>query len=178
MNRKIVYGIVLSGLLIALSIVLTRVFSADLLIAGVPASRLSIGFVPIILAGIMLGPGWGAAVGAIADVLGFFLLAKGVYFFPITVTSALAGVLPWLIYHFLSKAAEWLKVLFCVSSVQILCSMLLQTYWLTLLYGKAFGVLLLPRAIVALATIPIYYIFIHSLLLGLKKARLFPKQLA
>lgn len=178
MNKRIVYGIVLSGLLIAMSIALTRVFSADLMIAGVPASRLSIGFVPIMLAGILLGPGWGCAVGAVADVLGFLMMPKGVYFFPITLTSALAGVLPALIYRYSGKAAEWLKALLSVSAVQIFCSMLLQTYWLTLLYGKGFGVLFVPRAIVALATVPIYYILIHSLLLGLKRAKLVPNRLA
>ena len=47
--------LILAGLFIAISVILTRVFSADLLIAGVPSARLAIGFVPIILAGILLG---------------------------------------------------------------------------------------------------------------------------
>jgi riboflavin transporter len=172
--KKNTYNIVVSGLLIAISIVLTRIFSANLLIADVPASRLSIGFLPIIISGMISGPIWGFAVGGLADLLGFLVFPSGTYFPLITLTSALAGLLPALIMLFLGKLRDWLKALICVSSVQIICSMLLQTYWLTLLYGKAFGILFFPRAIVALVTIPIYYLLVFSVMAGLKRAKLLP----
>lgn len=171
--RKTTYAIVVSGLLIALSIVLTRIFSADLMIFGVPANRLSIGFLPVIICGMVLGPVWGFAAGGLADVLGFLIFPNGTYFPLITLTSALVGLIPGLIIRYAEKAPDWLKALLCVSAVQILCSMLLQTYWLTLLYGKAFELLFGPRAIVALATIPVYHIFVLSVLTGLKKAGLY-----
>lgn len=168
------YSIVLSGLLVALSIVLTRVFSNDLLIAGVKASRLGIGFVPILLAGILCGPYWGFAVGAVADVVGFLLFPAGIYFLPITLTSALAGMLPGLVMAVKIRMPYWLRVFIGVFLVQTLLSMLLQTYWISLLYHMDFAVFFLPRAIVAAVLIPIYFILVYAILLALKRARLLP----
>lgn len=162
----------MAAMLIALSVALTRVFSANLLIAGVPAARLSVGFLPIILAGIALGPYYGMAVGAAADALGYFLFPSGVYFPPITLTSALVGLLAWLIYRLAAKSPEWLRLLLCVAAVQIVCSMLLQTVWISMLYGKTYMVLFPARAISALVTIPIYYFIIHAIVAALKGAKL------
>lgn len=174
--RKTTYAVVVSGLLTALSIVLTRVFAANFPVFGVPAARLSIGFVPVMLAGMLCGPLWGMAVGGVADALGFLLFPSGVYFPPITLTSMLAGLLPALVMRYAGKAPEWLKALLGVTAVQVVCSMLLQTYWLSLLYVRAFGLLFYPRALVASATIPIYYLFVYSALAGLRKAGLTPSK--
>ena len=177
MKKNPTYYLVASGLLIGLSVVLTRVFSVNLLIAGVPASRLSIGYVPIMLAGILLGPAWGFGVGVLADVVGFLLFPSGTFFPPITLTSGLVGVLPWLLLRMTDKWPQWLKVLAAVALTQMLCSVCLQTYWLSLLMGKGYFALLLPRAVVTLVTIPVYYVLIQSVLGSLKKARLLPARL-
>lgn len=175
MNKK-TYKIVAAGLLTALSVVLTRVFSTDMIIAGVPAARLAIGFVPIVLAGMMLGPYFGMGVGAVADVLGYLFFPSGVYFFGITITSALAGLLPFIVMRLTGKLHDWARVLLAVAVTQILCSMFLQTFWLSVLYGKAYEALFYPRAIVVLITIPIYFILVFAILTGLKKAKLMPDQ--
>ncbi len=167
--------IVMAGLLIAISVILSRVFSADLLIAGVPSARLSIGFIPIVLAGIILGPAWGMCVGAMADVLGFILFPSGMYFPPITLTSAMVGLLPWVVFRLAARCSQWLKVLLAVGVTQIACSIFLQTLWLSLLFQKSYEVLFYPRAVVALVTIPIFFVIIQSLLAGLKKANLIPQ---
>lgn len=171
-------SLVISGLFIALSIVLTRIFSQQMMIAGVPASRLSIGFLPIILSGIILGPIWGFAVGVIADALGFVIFPPaGAFYFWITINSGLVGLLPALIVRFTGKTPNWAKVLLSVSTVQIICSAFLQTYFLSMLLGRAFEILFLPRAIVSLIMIPVYYLLAYSILLGLKRAKLIPQQL-
>jgi len=167
--------LVLAGFFIALSVILTRIFSANLMIAGVPSVRLAIGFVPIMMAGILLGPTLGMCVGALADILGFLLFPAGMYFPLITLTSATAGLLPWAIFRIASKLSDWLKTLIAVGVTQIACSIFMQTLWLTMLYDKSFEVLFWPRAVAALATIPVYFIIIHSVLSGLKKAKITSK---
>jgi riboflavin transporter len=174
--NKRTFNIVASGLLIALSVVLTRVFSANFMIVGVPAGRLAVGFVPIVLAGMMLGPYFGMGVGAVADVLGYLLFPSGVYFFGITITSALAGLIPFIVMRLTGKMRYWVQALLAVAVTQILCSMFLQTFWLSVLYGKAYEALFYPRAIVALITIPVYFILIYAILTGLKRAKLLPEQ--
>ena len=171
-------NLIISGLLIALSILLTRIFSQQVPIAGVPASRLSAGSVPIILAGIVAGPVYGMAVGALADAVGFVMFPSGIYFPPITLTSAMVGLIPGLIVRYSGKMADWLKTLISIAAVQVVCSMLLQTWFLSILMGKGFEVLFLPRAVVALVMIPIFYLLIYPVLLGLKRARLVPQRLS
>lgn len=169
---KKVLKIVLSGLFIALSIVLTRVFSAHVIIAGVPGARLAIGFVPIILASVILGPYFGMMVGAASDIIGFMLFPIGIYFPPITLTSALVGLLPYLIFRVLGKRKEWIRILSAVFVTQVSCSMFLQTLWISLLYNVPYQELFYPRALITAITIPAYYLFISIVLVGLKKANL------
>lgn len=170
-------NMVLSALFIALSVVLTRLLSQQILIAGVPASRLSAGFVPIILAGMICGPAWGLLVGALADVVGFFMFPSGMYFPLLTITSALVGFLPGLITRVGAKLPEWLKTFLCVFASQVICSMLLQTYFLSVSFGKAFEVLFAPRAIASLVMLPVYFLLVHGVLLALRRARLIPARL-
>lgn len=175
MNRT-TRDVVISGLLIALSIVLTRIFSSQMPIAGVPAMRLSVGFLPIILSGIISGPLWGFGVGAIADVIGFVVFPSGTYFPLITLNSALVGLIPGLITWFTGKMPNWAKVSLSVIATQVICSAFLQTYFLSMLMGKAFEVLFWLRAVVALIMIPVYYLLTYAILLGLRRARLIPQR--
>ena len=175
MNKK-VYKMVAAGVLIALSIVLTRIFSTDLVVAGVPGARLAVGLVPIILASIVLGPYFGMTVGAIADVLGFILFPKGVYFPPITLTSMLVGTIPYFVIKFMKIKNIWPKILTAVAVTQILCSMFLQTLWISLLYNVTYEAVFYPRAIVTLAMIPVYFILIYAISIALKKANLMPER--
>lgn len=167
--------LVLAGLFIAISVLLTRVFSADLLIAGVPSARLAIGFVPIMLAGILLGPALGMSVGALADVVGFLLFPNGMYFPLITLTSATVGLLPWVVYRLTTKFGDWMRALLAVGTTQIICSIFMQTLWLSMLFDKSYAVLFWPRAVIALATIPVYFVIIHSILAGLRRAKIISK---
>lgn len=162
--------LVISGILVALSIVLTRLLSIN----PEPYIRISFGFVPIILSGIILGPVFGFAVGAVADLLGCILFGFPPYL-PITLTSALVGLMAYLIYRLMRNSNEWAKVLVTVIIIQIVCSILLQTYWLSTLGVGPFITLLPWRAIVAVGSIPVYAILIFAILSGLRKANLVSK---
>src|SRR5690554_5360165 len=86
------------GLLTAVSIVLTRVFGVVLPIAGAGALRLSFGEIPIILAGMLFGPGAGALTGLAADLIGYLINSHGGAFFPgFTLSAVLTGLIPGLL---------------------------------------------------------------------------------
>lgn len=172
--KKNVLKIVISALLISLSVVLSRLLSTDIPIAGgIPGSRLGIGFLPIMLASILLGPVYGASVGVISDITGLFLFPSVLpYFPPITITSALVGVLPYFIFKILKNLSERYKIFIAVSLTQIICSMFLQTYWLHLLIGgSTYFALFIGRLPVILITIPIYSILLNAVLSSLKRAK-------
>lgn len=77
------------ALLIACTVVLARYVGIQLS----DSLRISFECVPILLAGIWLGPVAGALVGALADVIGMLLAPSGPYFPILTLTPALLGAL-------------------------------------------------------------------------------------
>ncbi|MFZ2414157.1 MAG: folate family ECF transporter S component [Candidatus Cryosericum sp.] len=86
----------LDGLMIALSIVLTRLMSLNIPIGGGIGARIGLGHLPIVFAGIVAGPLSGALVGAAADLVGFAIWPSGPFvIWQITAISALNGVIPW-----------------------------------------------------------------------------------
>lgn len=95
-TRIALRALTLNGLMIALSIVLTRLMSLNIPIGGGIGARIGLGHLPIVVAGIVAGPLSGALVGAAADLVGFAVWPSGPFvIWQITVISALNGVIPW-----------------------------------------------------------------------------------
>ena len=90
MKHKTIYCITATGILTALSVVLTRYLGFS------PSSstvRLTLGNIPVMAAGIFCGPLYGGICGILADVIGCFLsgYAPNV---PLSIGMGLIGVLP------------------------------------------------------------------------------------
>ena len=87
------------GLLIALSIILTRIASIRIAIGGIEGVRIGFGGLPIILGGIMFGPLAGGIVGGVSDILGYIVNPIGAYMPHFTLSSALTGIITVLFLH-------------------------------------------------------------------------------
>ncbi len=82
--------LVITALLIAISIILTRFFSISM-----PTLRIGFGDVPVILGGMFFGPLVGAVTGALSDFIGYLINPMGGTYFPgFTVSAALRGAIP------------------------------------------------------------------------------------
>ena len=156
MSRIPVRTIVYLGVLIALEIVLSRFLSIN-------AWNLKIGFsfVPVALAGMLFGPLAGGIVGALGDFLGAVLFPIGPYFPGFTLTAFLTGVVFGL---FLRKKRTALPVLGAVAINQLLLSLLLNTLWISILYGSPYGPLLATRVVQCAILAPVQFVVL--LLLG------------
>ena len=91
------------GLLMALSIILTRIASLRIALGGVEGIRIGLGRLPIILGGIIFGPLAGGFIGAFSDLLGYFINPIGAYMPHFTLTSALTGIIPAALLLFMKK---------------------------------------------------------------------------
>lgn len=227
-GRLYVNHLVLASLFVALSLVLKMTFEVYFM----PQLRFNFCSVPIMLSGIFLGPIWGLAVGAISDILNFMIKPAGPYFFGFTLTSALTGFVPGLIFWLTRKNKKfkfytlniinfivlvggmiyllqanhivsikdkmiylndapmpwyifgiifaifalylasiiWFlrkketketeisvdKILFAVTSVEIVCSLVLNTIFLSQLYSMAVFALLPMRFVKSIIVIPIF----------------------
>lgn len=109
-TKKLVTAITFSAFLIALSIILQRFLVIPF---GVPSPyRFSLGNIPIIMASLYLGPIFGAIVGAASDLLGATLFPVATLLIWPIISSALYGVLPWLILQFVKYVDKKIKLPF------------------------------------------------------------------
>jgi len=153
------------GLLIALSIILTRVASLRIAIGGVEGIRIGLGRLPIILGGIIFGPLAGGLIGAFSDLLGYFINPIGAYMPHFTLTSALTGIIPATILILMRKdVPNIFNLSIAITVGQLITSIILIPYFLNILFGLPWKILMTPR-IISEPIHVIIYTYIISMIL-------------
>ena len=154
MSAKNIKTLTLMALLTAVEIVLSRFLSISAW-----NTKIGFAFIPVVVAAMLLGPYRAGLVAALADFLGAILFPIGVYFPGFTLTAFFMGLIYGL---FLYKEQSFLRIVLAVAVHQLLLSLLLNTLWISVLYGSPYGPLLLTRlpqcgilAAVQLAVIPL-----------------------
>ncbi|MCL2695520.1 MAG: folate family ECF transporter S component [Clostridiales bacterium] len=110
-----------AALLIAMSIVLTRLLSLNIF---PPIVRLSAGNLPIYLASFWLGPVFGGLTGFAADFIGASLTTG--WFPPISLAPVLTGILPGLFVRLSRKETlPWWQLLLLV----LVCDVITELFW-------------------------------------------------
>lgn len=165
-------NLILMAALIAMQIILARFLS----IQASDILRISFESVPIVLAGMWLGPLSGAIVALIADILGTVLSGYGIWFPPIALGPVLVGVISGLstkyVFHSdLSSTRESWKVVVTVLVAGIVNNFLVGTVTTTMysiiVMGNtnAFSVLLWTNFLGRLTTKPVT-ILVNALLVA------------
>ena len=132
-----VQKLVILGVLVAMEVVLSRFLSFNTW-----STKIGFGFIPVAAAAILLGPVEAAVCGGLADFLGATLFPIGPYFPGFTATAALTGLVFGLFFH---KEQTPLRVVCAVLINQFVLGLLVNTYWISLLYGSPFKELLVTR---------------------------------
>lgn len=160
MNTKM---LVTAGILIALNIILSRFLSIN-------AWNIKIGFtfVSVFAAAYFFGPLFGAIVAGVGDVIGAILFPSGPFFPGFTVTAVLTGLLYGVLLH---KKQTPVRVLAAVLISELVLSLLLNTFWISILYGSPFLPLLATRAIQCLVMLPIEFVTILAITKVLVRVR-------
>ncbi len=133
------------GMLLAIAIVL-KYLSFYIPIGGILGIRVGFMEIPIVIAGITAGPVWGGLLGVLYDVFGYILNPSGGPYFPgFAVSFFLIGVLAGLFPLFKKERISYKDSLLYFAIVGIFIDLLLNTFWLSMLYGQPYGVLFVPR---------------------------------
>jgi riboflavin transporter len=162
MNRRSIKILVYCGIFIALSVILTRFASFRFAVAGVENVRVGLGPFPILLAGVMFGPLFGALVGILADVTGFFISPMGAYMPHFTFVSAMYGFIPGLLMHLPLISSFGLQKSFRIRFIsgviasQFVTQWILLPWFLTLTFQIPWQVSLIPRYITAPIQVLLY----------------------
>lgn len=144
------------GVLLATEIVLTRFVSFTTW-----NMRIGFGFVPVVLTAILFGMVPAAIVAALGDFLGALLFPVGPYFPGFTLTAALTGLT---FGFFLYKKNSVVNTALAVGIVQFVLGLLLNTWWIHVLYGSPFAALLATRVVQAALLTVVQFATIRVLL--------------
>lgn len=123
--------LVVVSLLIAVQIVLARMVSIEIS----NTIRIGFSFIALAINGALFGPLVAGASGGIADVIGFLLKPTGPYFPGFTVTAVILGIIYG---YFLHRDEIKMKDIVLASFFVGVVLLFLNSYWLTMLIGKAY----------------------------------------
>lgn len=162
LNVKI---ITISGFLIALNVVLSRIVS----IPGI----INFGGFPIIFGGIVLGPVVGGIIGLVGDIFSHIVRPLGPYMPHFTLTAALTGIIPGIITMVLKndlKEPKLWKILVAILIGQIITTVLMVPYFRYILFDHPFVLTMSKAAVKQAVNIPVYSVLIRILIEALYKA--------
>lgn len=125
------------GALVAMEVIAARFFT-------IHTWNLKIGFsfVPIVVAAIFYGPLAAGIVAAVGDIISAVLFPVGAFFPGFTVTAFFTGIIFGI---FLRKSTSVKNIVCAVLIVQLVGSQLINTFWISFLYGSPFGALFVTR---------------------------------
>ena len=163
-NNSKIFRVVIISILIAMQIVLSRLLSINLTYL-----KIGFSFIPLMFAAYLYGPAGGVIVATVSDLIGAIAMPSGPFFPGFTVTAALSGFIFGLTFH---KNLSTPKIVAGVIANEVICSLLLNTLWLSILYTSAFSVLITSRIwqCIVMATIQIAFaeVFFHRLKIAKK----------
>ncbi len=131
-NEEKIFPLVCLALLTAMQIVIARI----LVIPLSESLRISFSFIPVVIAARRFGV-WGAVtVYGLGDFIGAVAFpTTGAYFPGFTLTAMVSGLIYGLL---LGKKTSNLRIVLSVVLSQLLCTVLMNSYWISTLYGAPF----------------------------------------
>ena len=167
-EMKQVSTISVAGMLVAISVIL-----AFFKLAITQTLQVSFAFLPVAGGGMLFGPVVGGMIGAVSDVAGFVIRPTGPFFPGFTLSAMVTGALfGQLLYR---KPVTVKRVVTACVLNSVLVNWVLNTVWLSLLYGNGFIVLLGARIIKNLIMLPIDTALLFSLLKLFERFRFWNK---
>ena len=164
-QEETLFTLVCLALLIAMQVVLARFGTINL---GI--TRFSISFIPVVIAARRFGVLSSVIVYGLGDLVGAIAFPTTGAFNPcFTITAALSGLCFGL---FLSKKASLGRILGAVLSSQILCTLLLNSFWLWHFYysaEKGYPAVLLSRLPQSIVTAVVQIVFMALFLEKISK---------
>lgn len=135
--------------------------------------KISLGSIPVMLAGILFGPLLGGMTGFASDVINFAMAPRGGYNPLFGLTCALMGVIAGFVYRHKNSELKpsLVKTTVTAASTQLVCSFFLNSTIMVLMYG-ATPALFITKIVYNLVMIPVNTAILHGVLTSVIITRL------
>jgi ECF transporter S component (folate family) len=155
----------LAGLLLAVLILFERFIAIETLLL-----RVSFAYIPYMLAGWLLGPVWAGLIGVSGDLLGMLLMPKGSFFAGFTLNALLTGGIYGLfLYNKPVDKALPVRLIVSLFAAHLIIHLGLTTLWLSIMYEKAFFVIITGRLIANSIELPVEFTSMFFIMRFLEK---------
>ena len=134
-----------------------------------PQIVISFSFIPIAITGWLFGIVPAAIVGGVSDLVSFLIKPTGAFFPGFTITGILSGVVFGLILYGTKKKSVWVRSILSKTAVTLFLNIGLNTYWTSILTGKAYIALLYGRIIKNVVMLPVEILVLALIILLLSR---------
>lgn len=124
MQKNMTKRLCVIAVLIAMQIVLGRIAAINV---G-SYLKISFGFIPIAVCGILCGPFWTLLMASVCDILGALLFPTGAFYWGFTLVAAIGGLIYGL--FLFNHKENIIRCLLCTLTVAMICNILLNTVFL------------------------------------------------
>ena len=151
------------AMLLAMSVVIS--FTASVRVTE--TIKIGLGYLITALLGMLYGPFTAALAAGAGDLIKYLLKPDGAYFFGFTLTAMLGGVVYGVVFY--REKCTIPRAIASKATVSLLLNCLLNTVWVSWLYGMPFLGALGPRVIKNLMALPIEIVLLYIVLNGMNK---------
>lgn len=151
------------AMLLAMSVVIS--FTASVRVTE--TIKIGLGYLITALLGMLYGPFTAALAAGAGDLIKYLLKPDGAYFFGFTLTAILGGVVYGVFFY--REKCTIPRAIASKATVSLLLNCLLNTVWVSWLYGMPFLGALGPRVIKNLMALPFEIVLLYIVLNGMNK---------
>lgn len=153
------------ALLVAMDVVLQKISF------GPSTLKVGLGFIGLVLLGYYFGPVWGSIGAGISDVLGTaFFGADGGFFLGFTFSAIVATVIYGLFFY--QKPIKIWRIVSATLLVTLVVNVVMNTYWVHLLYGLDLRAALVQRILKELIVPWIQMIVVYFVLNAVQRVKI------
>lgn len=154
--------IALSAILLAILIIFSRFISIKTEILVI-----SLSFIPIMMSAIWLGYKYSMLIALLGDLIGAVLFPFGPYFPGFTLSAAISGTIYGIFLYNKGNPLENKKLI-----IRLICSSILvlfgvnifiTSFWIHILYGRAYVVVMASRIVTQVVMLPIQVITVYAI---------------
>lgn len=151
------------AMLLAMSVVIS--FTASVRVTE--TIKIGLGYLITASLGMLYGPFTAALAAGAGDLIKYLLKPDGAYFFGFTLTAMLGGVVYGVFFY--REKCTIPRAIASKATVSLLLNCLLNTVWVSWLYGMPFLGALGPRVIKNLMALPFEIVLLYIVLNGMNK---------
>lgn len=133
--------------------------------------KISFAFLANEVTALLFGPAVGGVMAGVADIIKYLLKPTGPFFFGFTFDAILGGVIYGMILY--KRPLTLKRIIAAKVTVMILVNMILNTYWLSVMYGSALSAILPVRIVKECIMLPIETVLLYTVVRVMTKARVF-----